>query len=64
MSFRVDVDEEGVNTGDWFSREPLEEGEAVPSLESLFFLEDLLSPLPLERARLKRFIFVGHSPYL
>jgi hypothetical protein len=45
MSFRVEVDDDGVSTGDWVSRE-LPEGEAVPSLESLFFFDDLLSLLP------------------
>lgn len=42
------VEEEGVKLGDCVSREPLEEGDAVPSLDSLFFLEDLLSLLPRE----------------
>lgn len=45
MSFSVDVDDVGVSTGDWVSR-LLPEGEAVPSLESLFFFDDLLSPFP------------------
>lgn len=36
----VDVDDEGVRTGDWVaSREPCELGEAVPSFASLFFLD-------------------------
>ena len=41
----MDVDEEGVRTGDWLD-ESREEGDAVPSLGSLFFLEDLLGSLP------------------
>ena len=45
-SFKLDVDEDGVWTGDWVSRP--EEGEAVPSFESLFFLDDLPSLLPRE----------------
>ncbi len=45
-SLRVDVDDEGVRLGDWVSRPALDEGEAVPSFGSLFFLDDLLSPLP------------------
>lgn len=48
ISLRVVVEEEGVKLGDCVSREPLEEGDAAPSLDSLFFLEDLLSPLPRE----------------
>ena len=50
ISFRVEVDEEGVSTGDWLDSrpEPVELGDAVPSLESLFFLEDLLESLPRE----------------
>jgi hypothetical protein len=40
----------GVNTGDWFD-ESRPEGEAVPSLESLFFLEDLVASLPRESWR-------------
>jgi hypothetical protein len=41
MSFRVEVEEEGVMTGDWV--ESFEAfGDAVPSFASLFFL-DLLS---------------------
>lgn len=61
-SFRVEVDEEGVKTGDWFAS--LLFGEAVPSFESLFFLEDLLESLSLPRERtlwLKRFIFEDNS---
>lgn len=48
MSFRVEVEDVGVNVGDWVSL-LLPEGEAVPSLESLFFLDDLLSLSPLPR---------------
>lgn len=45
MSLRVEVDEEGVAAGDWFaSLDP--DGDAAPSLDSLFFLEDLLESLP------------------
>jgi len=41
LSFRVEEDEDGVNTGDWFdSLEPREFGDDVPSFVS-FFLEDL-----------------------
>jgi hypothetical protein len=59
MSLRVDVDEVGVRTGDWVSRDP-PEGDDVPSLESLFFLEDFASLLPRERTLwLKRFIAIG-----
>ena len=45
ISFRVEVEDDGVMTGDWLVAAAF--GEAVPSLESLFFLEDLLS-LPRE----------------
>lgn len=48
MSLIVEVEEVGVRTGDWLaeSRAALEdEGEAVPSLESLFFLDALLGSL-------------------
>lgn len=48
ISFTVEVEEEGVRTGDWpaESRAVLEdEGDAVPSLESLFFLDALLGSL-------------------
>jgi len=51
MSFRVDEEDEGVRTGDWLAAsldEPREDGDAVPSLESLFFLDDLLGSLPRE----------------
>lgn len=46
ISLRVEVDEDGVRTGDWFAS--LDTGDWVPSLESLFFLEDLLESLPRE----------------
>lgn len=46
MSLRVDVEDEGVSTGDWL--ESRDEGDAVPSLESLFFLDDLLESFPRE----------------
>lgn len=49
MSLSVEVDEEGVKTGDWV--EPSRAGDAVPSLESLFFLEDLLGSLPRESCK-------------
>ena len=48
MSFRVEVEDVGVSVGDWVSL-LLPEGDAVPSLESLFFLDDLLSLSPLPR---------------
>lgn len=48
MSFRVDEEEEGVRTGDWLASRDAAFGEAVPSFESLFFLEDLLESLPRE----------------
>ena len=46
--FRVEVEEEGVTAGDWLVSLDAELGEAVPSFESLFFLEDLLESLPRE----------------
>lgn len=48
MSLRFEAEEEGVRTGDWVaeSRELAEDGDAVPSLWSLFFLEALLGSLP------------------
>lgn len=51
MSFRVDVEDEGVTPGDWFwaSLEPLL-GEAVPSFES-FFLDDLLGSFPRDSCK-------------
>jgi hypothetical protein len=48
MSFRVDVEEDGVKTGDWVESLAEAFGDAVPSFESLFFLEDLLESLPRE----------------
>ena len=50
MSLRVEVEDEGVKTGDWLaSLEELPElGDWLPSLESLFFLPDLLESLPRE----------------
>lgn len=51
ISLSVEDDEDGVRTGDWLvgSRE---DGDDVPSLESLFFLEDLLASLPRESCAL------------
>jgi hypothetical protein len=46
ISLRVEVEDDGVKTGDWLVLAAAF-GDAVPSLESLFFLEDLLS-LPRE----------------
>ena len=45
MSLRVDVEDEGVKTGDWFASLDEPTGDAVPSFASLFFLEDLLESL-------------------
>lgn len=45
-SLSVDVEEVGVKFGDWLASR--DEGDAVPSLDSLFFLEDLLGSLPRE----------------
>ena len=47
-SFRVEVEEDGVKTGDWLATPAAAFGDAVPSFESLFFLEDLLESLPRE----------------
>jgi hypothetical protein len=49
MSFSVDVDEDGVSTGDWLAslEEPTDDGDEVPSLPSLFFL-GLFGSLPRE----------------
>lgn len=49
-SERFVVEDEGVGLGDWFASrpEPTDEGDAVPSLESLFFL-GLLGSLSLPR---------------
>ncbi len=51
MSFRVDEEEDGVRTGDWLAvslDKPVDDGDAVPSFESLFFLDDLFGSLPRE----------------
>jgi len=65
ISLRVDVEDDGVRFGDWLvSLVPAEFGDAVPSLESPFFLLDLLESLPPARERtlwLKRFIFEDDS---
>lgn len=45
-SLRVDVEDDGVRTGDWL--ESRDEGDEVPSLESLLFLEDFAASLPRE----------------
>lgn len=47
MSLRVDVEDDGVRTGDWFASRPEadDDGEAVPSLDSLFFF-GLFESLP------------------
>lgn len=47
ISLTAVEDEVGVRTGDWLD-ESRPEGDAVPSLESLFFLEDLVASLPRE----------------
>ncbi len=47
MSFRVEVEEDGVRTGDWVASLAAAFGDAVPSFGSLFFL-DLLESLPRE----------------
>lgn len=49
ISFRVDVDEDGVRTGDWLDSldDPTEDGDEVPSFPS-FFLDALLGSLPRE----------------
>jgi hypothetical protein len=46
ISFKVEVEEDGVKTGDWLESLADAFGDAVPSLLSLFFLEDLLASLP------------------
>lgn len=59
MSFSVDDDDDGVRTGDWLGAslvEPMDDGEAVPSLESLFFLDDLFGSLPRESYRQERLV--------
>jgi hypothetical protein len=49
MSLRVDAEDWGVRFGDWFvSLELDDEGDCVPSFESLFFLEDFPESLPRE----------------
>lgn len=53
MSFNVDEDDDGVSTGDWLD-ESRDEGDEVPSLESLFFLEDLPASLPRESCTWQR----------
>lgn len=45
MSLRLEDEEVGVKTGDWLE-ESRDEGDDVPSLGSLFFLDDLLASLP------------------
>lgn len=56
MSLTAVVEEVGVSVGDWVDASRAE-GEAVPSLLSLFFLDDFVESLPLERTFwLKRFI--------
>lgn len=49
ISFKVEVDDEGVKTGDWLASldELPEFGDAVPSFPSFLFLEDFGS-LPLD----------------
>lgn len=44
------MDDEGVTAGDWLESREAGVDDAVPSLESLFFFEDLLS-LPRESWR-------------
>lgn len=54
MSFRVELDDDGVRTGLWLEpslEEPAVCGEDAPSLESLFFFEDLFGSLPRESCR-------------
>lgn len=53
-SLRVDVEDDGVRTGDWLASR--DEGDEVPSLESLLFLEDFAASLPRESLWLNRFI--------
>lgn len=45
MSLSAVEDDVGVRTGDWLDGSR-DEGDDVPSLESLFFLEDLPASLP------------------
>ena len=55
MSLRLEADEDGVSTGDWFELSldapPIDDGDEVPSLESLFFLDDLCGSLPRESCK-------------
>ena len=55
MSLRLDADEDGVRTGDWLELSldapPIELGDDVPSLESLFFLDDLFGSLPRDSCK-------------
>lgn len=60
LSFSVEDDEDGVRLGDWPASLELELGDDVPSLASLFFLEDLF-PLRESTLWLKRFIFEDNS---
>jgi hypothetical protein len=48
ISLSVEVDEDGVRTGDWLASRPELEGDEVPSLPSLFFLEALFGSFPRE----------------
>jgi hypothetical protein len=48
ISFKVEEEDDGVSTGDWLASLEAAFGEAVPSFESLFFLEDLLESPRLE----------------
>jgi hypothetical protein len=48
MSLRVDVEDDGVKTGDWLESLAAAFGDAAPSFASLFFLEDLLESFPRE----------------
>lgn len=41
------MEDDGVRAGDWLD-ESRDDGDAVPSLDSLFFLEDLVESLPRE----------------
>lgn len=47
-SLRFDEDEDGVSVGEAVAGSRELTGDAVPSLESLFFLDDLLGSLPRE----------------
>ncbi len=66
MSFSVDDEEDGVRTGDWFEAslvEPIDDGEAVPSLESLFFFDALFGSLPRESYRRQVWSALFFPPY-